>query len=170
MITRPFNLQEKIYYFGDYQPYLTSEGRITRAWELEILTLIDLPAPLPLSFNLDQKVTKISCHKKISIHLKNALDQLFALPNVWSTINNYGGCYNFRLQRKSKSELSAHCWGIAIDLDVTDNPFGRCPQVDPMTIKIFRDNGFIWGGLFRGNRVDGMHFEFADSTRLMEIA
>lgn len=151
--------------FGDFGPYLNEEGIPSIFWEELILIPILLPAPLPLSWDKSKLVSGIKCHKLIAPHLSKALTELYAIPEVWSTINDYGGCYNFRPQRKSK-KLSRHAWAIAIDLDVTDNPFSKTPIVHPTIIKIFEDNGFLWGGNFPISRRDGMHWEFCDISKL----
>lgn len=152
--------------FGDFHKFLNPDGVPTIFWEEEILTHILLPAPLPLAWNHSRTVSGISCHKLIAPFLSKALNDIHSMPEVWDTINDYGGCYTFRLQRKSSSSLSKHCWAIAIDLDVGDNPFSKEPKVHPHVIECFENNGFIWGGNFPIGRKDGMHFEFADLSRI----
>ena len=157
---------EVIRNFGNFVPYLDAEGKPSIFWEEEILTSILLPAPLPLSWNPDVKVSNIKCHKKIAPFLLQALHECYDTFGVWNTVNDYGGCYNFRVQRKSTKVISRHAWAIAIDLDVRDNPFGKSSSVNPRTVEIFKNNGFMWGGNFSARRVDPMHFEFVDITRL----
>ena len=89
--------------FGDFTPYLNDEGVPSIFWEEEILTSIVLPSPLSLSWNEDKKVSRIRCHKKISRFLLQSLNDIHSNSQVWNTINDFGGVYNFRLQRKSKS-------------------------------------------------------------------
>jgi hypothetical protein len=158
--------EQKIEVFGDFTPYINEEGLPNLFWEEEILTTITMPASLPLSWDNSKLVRNIRCHKKIARFLLQALNDVYSYPVVWETINDYGGCYNFRLQRKSTNSLSSHCWGIAIDLDVGDNPFGRTPIVHPKLVDIFETNGFVWGGNFKRGRIDGMHFEFSDLRKL----
>lgn len=165
MLIRTLSVDEKIKYFGDYRPFCNEEGIPSIFWEEDILTTIALPAPLPLSYNKAKDVSNIRCHKKIAGFLLSALNEIYQDKEVWDTINDYGGCYNFRSQRKSKT-LSAHCWAIAIDLDVGDNPFSATPKVHPKVVDIFNNHGFIWGGLFPKGRIDGMHFEFYDIRKL----
>jgi hypothetical protein len=158
--------KEVIENFGNFLPYLDIEGKPTIFWEEEILKSITLPAPLPLSWSPNIKVPVIKCHKKIAPFLIQALHECYNTFGVWNTINDYGGCYNFRVQRKANKTPSRHCWAIALDLDVRDNPFGKSSAVNPQTVKIFEENGFMWGGNFSAKRVDPMHFEFADLGRL----
>ena len=64
--------------------------------------------------------------------------------------------------------LSAHSWGIAIDLNAGWNGYGVPPA--PMgavgslreLVPIFESEGFAWGGYFTPSKwADGMHFELA---------
>ena len=151
--------------FGDPAPFLNAEGRPGAKWEREILQFISLPAPLPLAWDRSILVKKIRCHKRIALWLKTALDQIYLVPSLWDTINDFAGCYEWRLSRKSR-KLARHSWAIAIDLDACDNPFGRKPRVAPEIVDIFTKCGFVWGGTFPPQRIDGMHFEFADVERL----
>lgn len=167
MEPEPLSQNKLIEVFGDFHPFLNIDGMPSRGWEESILTRINLPSSLPLAWNHTIKVRQIACHKKIAPFLKQALGALLLdQSEVWNTINDYGGAYAFRLQRNSANKLSSHCWGVAIDLDVGDNPFGKTPQVHPRVVEIFRACGFLWGGHFKGYRQDGMHFEFYDIGRL----
>lgn len=158
--------EQKIEVFGDFRPHLNLEGLPEATWEEEILTYLNLPNPLPLAWDHDRAVSNIRCHYKIDKFLRQALSDLHSIPEVWATINDFGGVYAFRLQRRSNSNISSHAWAMAIDLDVGDNPFGKMPKVHPTTVEIFHSNGFVWGGNFPIGRKDGMHFEFADLSKL----
>lgn len=152
--------------FGDPKLLLREDGTVDPHWEMSIITRFPLPAALPLAGHPEKMVTRVRCHHRIASPLRAALDAIYAVPGLWATINDYGGCYEWRLQRLAK-KLSRHSWGIAIDLDCHDNPFGDAtPQVNPDVIRIFDEYGFAWGGNFHGARVDPMHFEFADLTKL----
>lgn len=146
--------------------YLGDEGKPNDFWEKHYLTYIALPRPLALSWNPKIKVMRVKCNGAIARFLKLALDEILLDPEVGPTINDYGGCYEFRTIRKARTVLSRHSFGTAIDLDVCDNPYGKIPNVHPKTIEVFNKHGFLWGGTFKGARKDGMHFEFADLGRL----
>lgn len=165
MLTKSLREDQVIEVFGDFNPYLTQEGIPSAKWESKILTYIDIPG-LPLAWNKEIVVNRIRCHKLIAPFLAAAIHDLHCIPLVWNTINDFGGVYQFRAQRRTRGMLSRHSWGIAIDLDVGDNPFGHTPKVHPITIEIFQSHGFLWGGTFTGTRRDGMHFEFVDIKRL----
>lgn len=154
--------------FGDPTPHMKQDGTISRSWEQEIVRYFDLPAPLPLAWSPTVAVTRVKAHKRIARLLQDALDMIYNHPPVWKTINDFGGVYEWRRQRGARS-LSRHCWAIAIDLDVRDNPMDGRPEtseVHPLAIEIMEAHGFIWGGRFEGKRSDPMHWEFADLTRL----
>lgn len=146
--------------FGDPSGFLRADGTVGEAWEREILAMIPLPAPLALSWDPSRKVDRLRCHQLIAKPLEAAMRALYQSA-AWVTIGDFGGVYQWRVQRRSVDRLSRHSWGIAIDLDVGDNPFGREPKVHPDTVRIFTDHGFLWGGYFPIRRRDGMHFEYA---------
>jgi hypothetical protein len=164
--TRVLTESQVIAAFGNPRLHVREDGTMKPSWEMEILQRIDLPKALPLAWDHAIAVTHIRCHRKIAPWLDLALQAAAAAPGVWSTINDYGGCYEWRKQRRSPRVLSRHCWAIAIDLDVGDNPFGATPKVHPELRRLFGEHGFAWGGSFPLRRRDGMHFEFADLSKL----
>jgi hypothetical protein len=134
------------------------------------LTVIDLPYPMKISWDLSKTVTRMQCHKKAAEPFSNVFNQLLAhygLPELQRLgIDLFGGCVNVRLQRGSKTRWSRHAWGIAIDLDPArnglktkwkDSQFAK-PEYQKMH-EIFEANGFINYGKVRQN--DTMHFELA---------
>ena len=76
-----------------------------------------------------------------------------------ASVTSFGGCFAFRPQRTG-SKLSAHSWGIAIDLNPESNPQGSAGNMDAELIDIFRSAGFEWGGDWQGKARDPMHFQF----------
>lgn len=150
---------------GDPTPYIL-RGTTETLWPKRILGTAYLPAALPLSWDRSVSVSRFSCHKLLVPFFEAALHAIAERPEAWATVNDFGGCYAFRPQRGTRSTLSLHAWGAAIDLDVCDNPMGKDPDVHPLVIEAFARQGFVWGGTFQGKRRDGMHFEFADLQRL----
>lgn len=76
-------------------------------------------------------------------------------------------CFCVRDIRGVPGQLSTHSWGVAVDLNVKDNPLGLSREqawekgLNPFSInfiKVWRDNGWICGIDFK-RRPDGMHFE-----------
>ncbi|WP_415103023.1 M15 family metallopeptidase [Nocardioides sp.] len=41
--------------------------------------------------------------------------------------------------------LSLHSFGIAVDLNVSENQRGTAGSTDPRVVEIFRSRGFTWG-------------------------
>lgn len=132
------------------------------------LTIIKLPYPMRIAWDITKSVTRIQCHKLIADQLLAIFNDLLAHYGFEEIkrlgIDLFGGCLNVRLQRGSKKKWSRHSWAIAIDLDPARNKlkeskktarFAR-PEYKPM-IEIFYKHGFISYGVERNN--DFMHFE-----------
>ena len=69
----------------------------------------------------------------------------------------YAGCWNPRLTR-SRSGVSRHAWGAAVDLNVAGNPTGLASAQDPRLVEVMERWGFTWGG--RWLVPDPAHFEW----------
>jgi hypothetical protein len=134
------------------------------------LTMIKLPYPMSLSWDMDVKVTRMSCHKLIADKFlavfNDLLDHYGYEKIVELGIDRLGGCFNFRKMRGG-SDYSKHSWGVAIDLDPVRNKlketsrtarFAR-PEYKPM-IDIFYKHGFISLGIEKN--YDWMHFEIKE--------
>lgn len=134
------------------------------------LVYIDLPYPMYLNWETKTYVKRIQCHKLIADRLRAVFSDILAHYGIDEVkrlqLDDYGGCFNYRLMRGSKTELSRHSWGIAIDLDPDRNllketsrtaRFAR-PEYKPM-IDIFYRHGFL--SLGREKNYDWMHFEIA---------
>lgn len=157
----PLTWEQATAAFGNPFLDLNLEGTAAPEWEAANLTFGRLPAPLPLSWIPGKMVVRFRCHRKIKCNFEAAFARVHAVPEAWKTINDFGGIYALRKQRGS-SRPSMHSLGIAVDLDVHDNPMGGVPQVHPHTIESFEAEGFYWGGRFADARRDAMHWEFAD--------
>jgi hypothetical protein len=131
------------------------------------LTVIQVPFPLRIAWDLKHTTQKVQCHKKIANNLLAVFNDLLAHYGLaWLQklgIDLYGGCYNFRKMRGG-NRWSRHSWGIAIDLDPVRNglrikkpaaQFSK-PEYKPM-IDIFYKHGFIGYGPEKD--YDWMHFE-----------
>jgi len=108
----------------------------------------------------------VRCHKLMIPQLEAALKDLQAQGLGHLVIPSQAGrCYQPRFVAKDpvNHALSKHAWGLAIDLNVSDNPEGSKPKMDPRVVAIFEKWGFRWGG--RWTKPDGMHFELAALLR-----
>jgi hypothetical protein len=102
----------------------------------------------------------VHCHRRLIPMLRGALRDL-ADRGLAGLIDpgDFGGCYSPRfLNRNPASGLSHHSWGVATDLNVTQNPYGAEPRMDRRVVEVFERWGFTWGG--RWLVPDAMHFEF----------
>jgi D-alanyl-D-alanine carboxypeptidase len=103
---------------------------------------------------------EVTCHRALFPQLRAALADAVR-RGLAGTIDpsHYGGCYASRfVNRIPVLGISHHAWGIAIDVNVAENPYGAPPNQDPRLVAAFRRHGFLWGGDWL--LPDGMHFEF----------
>jgi hypothetical protein len=100
----------------------------------------------------------VTCNAALFPQIRGAIRELIR-KGLGDTITSYSGCWAPRhILGDPDAGLSHHAWGIAIDVNVPQNPFGAEPNQDPRLIEVFEDWGFIWGGRFIVP--DGMHFEY----------
>jgi hypothetical protein len=143
------------------KPNVTGEG---------YLVTINLPYPMRLAWDLNTKVSRMSCHKLVADKFLAVFNDLLAhygyAKIVELGIDLFGGCFNFRKMRGG-SDWSRHSWGLAVDIDPARNllketsktaRFAR-PEYKPM-IDIFYKHGFVSLGV-EENR-DFMHFEIKE--------
>ena len=134
------------------------------------LVRIKLPYPMRLSWDKDEIVTTMQCHKLVAdnfLAVFNDLLEFYGLEKIQELgIDLFGGCFNFRKMRGG-SDYSRHSWGVAIDLDPDRNllketartaRFAR-PEYKPM-IDIFYKHGFESLGVEEDR--DWMHFQIKD--------
>lgn len=87
----------------------------------------------------------------------------------------HGGTFNYRVIAKT-NRLSAHSYGIAIDLGVQKSRYWQWDKkfISPFQaldypqeiINIFEKHGFIWGGYWK--HYDSMHFEYRPEYLLLK--
>jgi hypothetical protein len=106
---------------------------------------------------------EFACHTAISSQLAGALAET-VLRGMGDRIDpsRFGGCYNPRLISEG-SGPSYHAWGLAVDLNVSDNQMYSAGKMDPVVIEVFKVWGFRWGGDW--SVLDPMHFETAALLR-----
>ncbi len=105
---------------------------------------------------------RITCNRYLFPQLRHALGGIAraGLARLIHT-NDYGGCFAPRVIPGDVGQAIAHhTWGTAIDINVSQNPWGGTPHQDPRVVAIFQRWGFTWGGNWMFP--DGMHFEFYD--------
>lgn len=101
---------------------------------------------------------RVRCHRRIIPALRGALSEIRS-RGLSQHIHrgDYGGCHAARFT-PSTLKLSRHSWGIALDLNVSSNPFGSRGRMDRQVVAVFSKWGFGWGGHWL--RPDPMHFEY----------
>lgn len=91
-------------------------------------------------------------------------------------ILTYAGSFVPRFKRGSTSSPSNHTFGTAFDINAAWNGFRRPPAAvgakgDLHAVaKVFKAFGFTWGGDWRPENADGMHFEINRIMSATEIA
>jgi hypothetical protein len=101
---------------------------------------------------------EVNCHKEMIPLLRGAFEEL-ARRGLGDLIHGFAGCYSARFSnRDPEATLSHHSWGVAIDINASENPLGAEPNMDSRIVTVLEDWGFTWGG--RWLVPDGMHFEF----------
>ena len=101
---------------------------------------------------------KIYLNRLIEVPLNKALRKLIAL-GLHTEIKTWDGCFNIRKKRGS-SGISAHAFGIAVDINAATNPFkGKVTWSAPF-LKVWRDIGWTCGADWSAASRDGMHFQW----------
>jgi len=122
---------------------------VDRAWVKAHITLTTVPI-----------LGKVQCNRALIPQLRGALAEI-ERDNLAHLIDraDYAGCYSARfVNRNPEAGISHHAWGVALDINVSRNPFGGTPHQNRDIVDIFDKWGLTWGGLWLVP--DGMHFEF----------
>lgn len=100
----------------------------------------------------------VRCHRAILPALAGALAEL-EREHLAHTLDRdgYAGCYQPRFVSSLES-VSRHAWGIALDVNVPDNPVGQASVQDPRLVETFERWGLGWGGQWLVP--DPAHFEY----------
>ena len=131
-------------------------------------TIIALPYPMRIAWDVKVKVQKMQCHELAADSFTNVFNQLLAHYGLTELqrlgIDLFGGCVNVRTMRGSKTKWSRHAFGIAIDLDPARNglktPWNKSQFSKPeykIMHDIFEQNDFLNYGKIKG--FDAMHWE-----------
>jgi hypothetical protein len=136
--------------FGEFAARPVAEGylELDPGWVAEHIRVVEVPI-----------LGRVQCNAALIPQLRRALGQIQAegLGHLLDP-GDYGGCYASRfLNRDPEAGISHHTWGVALDVNVSTNQFGRTPHQDRRVVAIFERWGFTWGGHWL--LPDGMHFE-----------
>ncbi len=154
----PKGIDEIVATFGDIHDYIQADGTLDVNWPIKFLDYVALPVPLMLSFDHTKTITHFRCHKLL-VDMLEAVFVEIKNRGLEPDLYSFGGCFSFRPQRTG-SKLSAHSWGIAIDLNSESNAQGTAGDMNPGVVSVFQQAGFEWGGDWPGRAKDPMHFQF----------
>jgi len=147
-IARPARLKAR---FGEPAVRLpVGEDWITLDRAFTTRNIVSRPVPI---------LGTVTCHRRMIPPLRAALSEVVrrGLSRVVDR-SDYAGCFAPRRIPGSGS-LSLHAWGLAVDLNASENPLGARPRLDRRLVRIFERHGFTWGGRWP-TQPDGMHFEY----------
>lgn len=111
--------------------------------------------------------------------LRAVSDELVRRPSLLPYLRSPAGAYNFRTIAGT-SRLSAHAWGIAVDLNLDHADYWRWAgteagrpaayrnRIPGEVVEVFERHGFIWGGRWR--HFDTMHFEYRPELAVPDSA
>lgn len=109
---------------------------------------------------------RLYLNKDIAPVMEDTLKRIISLQ-AYREIHAFDGLFNIRYVRGSKTRLSLHSFGIAIDLNAANNPLGltKKQSIDKGLVpfsnlfdEIWKDAGWTLGIDF--SRPDGMHREY----------
>lgn len=127
------------------------------------LTLWDVPGYLEIGVI----PKKIYCNKDMVKPLAAALQALISTGHV-KELKTWDGCFNIR-KKRGLGSMSLHSWGLAIDMNCSDNALGKTYEQliaegkKPFSegfLQCFRNAGFDCGGDWK-SRPDRMHMQLS---------
>lgn len=104
------------------------------------------------------RLIRITAHEKAAPNIK-AFFEIVQTRGLGELIKTFDGCYNNRPKRTNASQLSMHGYGAAFDIDASTNQQGTPGDMPQGIVDIGRLVGFFWGGDFKGDFRDAMHFQ-----------
>ena len=126
--------------------------------EAKHMVLYDVPERLEIA----TLPNRVYCNKLLVKPLELALTNIVARGLV-AEVLTWDGCFQIRKKRGANS-MSLHAWGLAVDLNQAQNPFGAKPKMPRELILCFTDTGlWDWGGNWK--KPDGMHFQLKSLER-----
>jgi hypothetical protein len=144
--------------FGN--PDSNGDGAADLSWTAKHLTTIVPPYQL---YYAGKPVKKITLNSEIAEPVTRALTKIGntfpdAKERAKLGIDQFDGCFNFRVKRGKSKSLSMHAYAVALDFSAARNPFhAKRSDLPAEFIKAFTDEGATW----LGPTLDPMHFQFA---------
>jgi len=159
VLKRSMTLQEKL--LERYGNPLTNQKEFEDKW----LTYWDIP--LNINTHIPALPNKLYCNID-AIEVFEKWFQEMINHGVYKEIKTFDGCFNPRYIRGSKTKISNHAFGLAIDFNASQNKLGYTrKELTDMGLKPFSEafimiaeNCHIKCGANYKARPDLMHFEF----------
>lgn len=128
------------------------------------MTTISVPV-----INVDGKKSNrsLTVHKKLAQEITAIFEEMVEMG---FPVNSAGG-YNYRNMASGTGSLSHHAYGVAIDINASDNPAiyqsGSVDKNSPYYINsnvvaLWKKHGFYWGGDWSRDYYDPMHFTYTN--------
>jgi hypothetical protein len=114
---------------------------------------------------IDGSLIQFNKKQNAARQLKKVANELKQLPKKYHKyLTNIAGTFNYRTIAGT-TRLSAHSFGVAIDINIKDTHYWRwtknlnyANKIPKEIVTVFEKYGFIWGG--RWYHYDTMHFEY----------
>lgn len=102
--------------------------------------------------------TKIWCNRQCFSDIKAIFEEIVELEDKLdkALVYSIDGCWVVRNMRAGL-KLSAHTYGVALDLNASRNPQGAESNQSQALVRCFTKRGWEWGGEWR--KRDCMHFQ-----------
>lgn len=129
--------------------------------EIKWMVLREMPSILgkyALNTKNGKPTTTIYCNKDMAPSLITAFE-LLHMRKLMPELKSYDGCFAIRDVRGRPGILSAHSYGLAIDLNASLMPLNAVSLWSEAFVNTWKELGFIWGGDFK-SRCDAQHFEW----------
>lgn len=147
--------------------WLFPEGTPTNESDMKQY-LEDIEVPI-INESGNETTMRLTVHKKLATEIKAVFQDLLQVKNFRIKASDSGG-YNWRLMASGSGSLSHHSYGVAIDINSLDNkaaytkgiynPGGNYYSVTDEVVEIWKEHGFYWGGNWKGDSHDPMHFTY----------
>lgn len=111
----------------------------------------------------DRSGARFNVHRRVAVLFDHLIDRMEGRGYLCKPTQC--GAYNCRAISGTQV-ASNHSWGLAADVNWTDNPFtttGQRAMPDWVPLEVFNPYGWAWGGAYVGARKDYMHLEFLGS-------
>lgn len=150
---------------NDRMKYLFPNGTpTTKSGVEEYLTTITVSA---YDENGNIRDISLTVHKKLASEITSVFQDLLAIK--FPIKDAYA--YSYRKQASGTGSLSHHSYGVAIDINASDNPavyWGYSPDKtskfynNENVVAIWKKHGFYWGGDWSKKYYDPMHFSYTN--------